>query len=309
MSQLNFTSPDQQLTQWLKNTYPINDSASLIQIFGNALTEIHKKSDIHNKSISVSEYHSIYNLIMLNPIFDSHPINFKWSNKTDQYLKDILSAIKLANDIFETIETKNAYLISLAVASQKNSPPEITPDIIDQSSIMIFEEIFRIENEDYSQSSKAFIKDDYKHTDDGQALAFQIQYHRWMILNKSLLPETSYMRNRFINIVIRKNFPKHTPNPENKIERDYALSREKLKLEIANHLKFGNTEFDKKKLEEWIETFVNNVMLVYYGFYKWDKLRGDFYKVINLEKMEFGEKIPDSYEPNIIEFSKFIKIA
>ena len=64
MSQLNFTSPDQQLTQWLKNTYPINDSASLIQIFGNALTEIHKKSDIHNKSISVSEYHSIYNLII-----------------------------------------------------------------------------------------------------------------------------------------------------------------------------------------------------------------------------------------------------
>ena len=46
MNQLNFTSPDQQLTQWLKNTYPINDSASLIQIFGNALTEIHKKSDI-----------------------------------------------------------------------------------------------------------------------------------------------------------------------------------------------------------------------------------------------------------------------
>ena len=83
---------------------------------------------------------------MLNPIFDSHPINFKWSNKTDQYLKDIHSAIKLANDIFETIETKNAYLISLAVASQKNSPPEITADIIDQSSIMIFEEIFRIEN-------------------------------------------------------------------------------------------------------------------------------------------------------------------
>ena len=118
MKQFNFTSPDQQLSQWLKNTYPINDSASLIQIFGNALTEIHKKSDIHNKSISVSEYHSIYNLIMLNPIFDSHPINFKWSNKTDQYLKDIHSAIKLANDIFETIETKNAYLISLAVASQ-----------------------------------------------------------------------------------------------------------------------------------------------------------------------------------------------
>ena len=37
------------------------------------------------------------------------------------------------------------------MASQKNSPPEITADIIDQSSIMIFEEIFRkyLENKNY----------------------------------------------------------------------------------------------------------------------------------------------------------------
>jgi len=309
MNKINFTSPDQQLVHWLKNTYPINDSDTLIQIFGNALVEIHKKIDFKNKSISLSEYHSIYNLIMLNPIFDSHPIDFKWSNNTDQYLKDIRAAIKLADDIFETIETKNAYLISLAVASQKSAPPEISSDVIDQSSIIIFEEIFRIENQNYNQLSKAFVKDDYRHLEDGQALAFQIQYHRWMILNKSILPETSYMRNRFINIVIRKNFPKHTPNPTNKIERDYSLSRERLKLEISNHLKFGNSDLDSKKIEEWVETFVNNVMLVYYGFYKWDKLRGDFYRVINLEKMEFGEKIPDSYEPNILEFSKFIKIT
>ena len=60
-----------------------------------------------------------------------------------------------------------------------------------------------------------------RHLDDGQALAFQIQYHRWMVLNKSILPETSYMRNRFINIVIRKNFPKHTPNPLSKTETSY----------------------------------------------------------------------------------------
>lgn len=309
MNQINFTNPDQQLAKWLKNTYPINNSEALIQIFGNALIEIHQNSDMKNKSISLSDYHSIYNFIMLNPIFDSHPIDFKWSDNPDQYLNDIRSAIKLADDIFETIETKNAYLISLAVASQKSTPPTITKDVIEHSSILIFEEIFRIENQNYSQHSTTFVKDDYKHLDDGQALAFQIQYHRWMILNKSVLPETSYMRNRFINIVIRKNFPKHTPNPENKIERDYALSREKLRLEISNHLKFEKSNLDNEKLEEWVETFVNNVMLVYYGFYKWDKLRGDFYRVINLEKMEFGEKIPDSYKSNIIEFSKFIKIT
>ena len=41
-------SPDQQLAHWLKNTYPINDSDTLIQIFGNALVEIHKKIGYRN---------------------------------------------------------------------------------------------------------------------------------------------------------------------------------------------------------------------------------------------------------------------
>ena len=125
MNQINFTNPDQQLAKWLKNTYPINNSEALIQIFGNALIEIHQNSDMKNKSISLSDYHSIYNFIMLNPIFDSHPIDFKWSDNPDQYLNDIRSAIKLADDIFETIETKNAYLISLAVASQKVHLPQL----------------------------------------------------------------------------------------------------------------------------------------------------------------------------------------
>jgi hypothetical protein len=49
-------------------------------------------------------------------------------------------------------------------------------------------------------------------------------------------------------------------------------------------------------------------MLVYYGFYKWDKLRGDFYRVIDLENSKFGEKIPDQFEENNEEFSKFIDI-
>ena len=56
-------------------------------------------------------------------------------------------------------------------------------------------------------------------------------------------------------------------------------------------------------------SFVNNVMLVYYGFYKWDKLRGDFYKVLDLENLKFGEKIPDQFEKNQEEFSKFIKFS
>ena len=67
---------------------------------------------------------------------------------------------------------------------------------------------------------------------------------------------------------------------------------------------------DKKseELNRWFASFVNNVMLVYYGFYKWDKLRGDFYQVIDLEKAQFGIKLPDQYDANLEEFSKYIDI-
>ena len=179
---------------------------------------------------------------------------------------------------------------------------------MDSASELIYEAIFHIENSEQQNSNLENTKDEYSYLADGQALAFQIQYHRWMILNKSVLPETSYMRNRFINIVIRKNFPKHTPNPENKTETSYAESRLKLKNEITQHMKFDKLELPSEVIEKWINSFINNVMLVYYGFYKWDKLRGDFYRVIDLENSKFGEKIPDQFEENNEEFSKFIDI-
>ena len=62
---------------------------------------------------------------MLNPIFDSHPLEFIWRDKEEDFLSDISSAISLANNIFETIETKNAYLISLAVAFKKSAPKNL----------------------------------------------------------------------------------------------------------------------------------------------------------------------------------------
>ena len=83
----------------------------------------------------------------------------------------------------------------------------------------------------------------------------------------------------------------------------------KLKEEITNHMKFEKIKLSNEDLEKWINSFVNNVMLVYYGFYKWDKLRGDFYKVIDLENLKFGEKIPDQFEKNNEEFSKFINFS
>ena len=73
-------------------------------------------------------------------------------------------------------------------------------------------------------------------------------------------------------------------------------------------MKFDKSDLPSEVINKWINSFINNVMLVYYGFYKWDKLRGDFYKVIDLENSKFGEKIPDQFEKNNEEFSKFIDI-
>ena len=308
MSETTYTDYSSTVKTWSQAKYPINNLASLLDTFSKALKEIYSSPEIENKQASQETYNSIYNKVMLNPIFDSHPLEFLWREKESEFLSDISSAISLAHNIFETVETKNAYLISLAVAFKKSAPKNLASDILDSASELIYEAIFHIENSELQNSNLKNTKDDYSYLADGQALAFQIQYHRWMILNKSVLPETSYMRNRFINIVIRKNFPKHTPNPENKTETSYAKSRSKLKNEITQHMKFDKSELPSEVIEKWINSFINNVMLVYYGFYKWDKLRGDFYRVIDLENSKFGEKIPDQFEENNEVFSKFIDI-
>ena len=298
------------IKSWSDNSnYPIDHPQKIIDTFADALTEIHAVPEIQNKTATNEEYITIYNKIMLNPIFDSHPIGFIWREDSQEFLEDIASATSIADNIFETVETKNAYLISLAVAFKKSAPKALKDTDFEQASLIIYEKIFSIENPNFSYTDLSKnITDDYSHLDDGQALAFQIQYHRWMILNKNILPETSYMRNRFINIVIRKNFPKHTPNPESKTETSYSESHQKLKLEIMGHMTKGLEDKKSEELNKWVASFVNNVMLVYYGFYKWDKLRGDFYQVIDLEKSQFGIKLPDQYEDNLEEFSKYIKI-
>ena len=309
MSKTTYTDYNSTIETWSQAKYPINNLENLLGSFSKALKEIYSSPEIENKQVNQETYNSIYNKIMLNPIFDSHPIEFVWRDKESEFLTDISSAISLAHNIFETIETKNAYLISLAVAFKKSAPKDLSGDVLNSASELIYEAIFNIENSDQQNSKLENTKDDYSYLADGQALAFQIQYHRWMIINKSILPETSYMRNRFINIVIRKNFPKHTPNPENKTETSYAESRSKLKDEITQHMKFDKSELPSEDIERWINSFINNVMLVYYGFYKWDKLRGDFYRVIDLENSQFGEKIPDQFEENNKEFSKFINLS
>ena len=249
MSETIYTDYSSTVKTWSQAKYPINNSANLLDTFSKALKEIYSSPEIENKQANQETYNSIYNKVMLNPIFDSHPLEFVWREKESEFLSDISSAISLAHNIFETVETKNAYLISLAVAFKKSAPKNLASDILDSASELIYEAIFHIENLEQQNSNLENTKDDYSYLADGQALAFQIQYHRWMILNKSVLPETSYMRNRFINIVIRKNFPKHTPNPENKTETSYAESRLKLKNEITQHMKFDKLELSSEVIE------------------------------------------------------------
>jgi hypothetical protein len=234
MIETTYTDYSSTVKTWSQAKYPINNLANLLDTFSKALKEIYSSPEIENKQANQEKYNSIYNKVMLNPIFDSHPLEFLWREKESEFLSDISSAISLAHNIFETVETKNAYLISLAVAFKKSAPKNLASDILDSASELIYEAIFHIENSEQQNSNLENTKDNYSYLADGQALAFQIQYHRWMILNKSVLPETSYMRNRFINIVIRKNFPKHTPNPENKTETSYAESRLKLKMKLPN---------------------------------------------------------------------------
>ena len=99
------------IEKWSNNDYPIKDKEKLLETFSLSLKEIYSNPDIQNQIASQEEYNSIYNKVMLNPIFDSHPLEFIWRDKEEDFLSDISSAISLAHNIFETIETKNAYLI------------------------------------------------------------------------------------------------------------------------------------------------------------------------------------------------------
>ena len=160
MSKTTYTNYNSTIESWLQAKYPINNSANLLDTFSKALKEIYSSPEIENKQANQETYNSIYNKVMLNPIFDSHPIEFVWREKESEFLSDISSAISLAHNIFETIETKNAYLISLAVAFKKSAPKDLSSDVLDLASKLIYEAIFNIENSEQQNSNLENTKDD-----------------------------------------------------------------------------------------------------------------------------------------------------
>ena len=133
------------IKSWSDNSnYPIDHPQKIIDTFADALTQIYAVSEIKDKTATNEEYTTIYNKIMLNPIFDSHPIGFIWRESPQEFLEDIVSATSMADNIFETIETKNAYLISLAVAFKKSAPKTLKDTELEQASLLIYEKIFSI---------------------------------------------------------------------------------------------------------------------------------------------------------------------
>ena len=171
MSPILYSTLDDNLKLWSQNKhYPIGDIEKLMASFIFALTQVYETPEIQNQTATQEEYVNIYNKIMLNPIFDSHPLEFVWQDDPKGFLMDITSLISLAHDVFETIETKNAYLISLGVAFKKSAPKTIDQSILEKASEMIYESIFEIENPIFDKSSKKEkIEDDYSHLADGQA--------------------------------------------------------------------------------------------------------------------------------------------
>ena len=89
------------IKSWSDNSnYPIDHPQKIIDTFADALTQIYAVSEIKDKTATNEEYTTIYNKIMLNPIFDSHPIGFIWRESPQEFLEDIASATSMADNIF-----------------------------------------------------------------------------------------------------------------------------------------------------------------------------------------------------------------
>ena len=96
MSETTYTDYSSTVETWSKAKYPIKYLANLLDTFSKALKEIYSSPEIENKQANQETYNSIYNKVMLNPIFDSHPLEFVWRQQESEFLSDISSAISLA---------------------------------------------------------------------------------------------------------------------------------------------------------------------------------------------------------------------
>ena len=105
MSETTYSDYSSTVETWSQAKYPINNLENLLDTFSKALKEIYSSPEIENKQVNQDTYNSIYNKVMLNPIFDSHPLEFVWREKESEFLSDISSAISLAHHIFEIIIT------------------------------------------------------------------------------------------------------------------------------------------------------------------------------------------------------------
>jgi len=261
----------------------------------------------------------IYNQKVLPLIYDSIPLNLDWDNEPDvrenpddietPYMKAFTTMLQ-SHTMFITDLTKKEYLFNLAnslVEYSKNPNVRESVEIIYQLCFVIdfpkaydktalndllkgYEEKIKSGENNYSD-----VTEGHNFMLDNQELPVQIRYHRWAITNKKKVLHTSYMRNRFINNVAENHF-------KNYLSNNLGESHAKLNTDFLHHMDLPNDLAIADTLRKWIGIFTKSVMLVYYGYYKWDKIKGDFY---NKE----GEKLPQGDRPNSEAFYRYLEIS
>ena len=280
-----------------------------------ALKKIHEEFEKTNPSDTV------YDNKVLKILWDSEPLEEDWDRFPDvrkdpnddltPYGEWIKRTFEGAH-WFKTAKTKVEYLYLLAnslVKYSKNEDVKEWVEMIYQLTYVIDEggktvdkdEVDRLLSDyqkllDSGEKKPGDVPDEnHNFLLDYQKLPVQLRYHRWAIVNKSKVKHTSYMRNRFIKIVAERFFKEFLSN-------NLAESHAKMNTEFLHHMNLPSDMGLADTYRKWIGIFTKSVMLVYYGHYKWDKVKGDFF---NKE----GEKLPKGDRPNAKVFYNYFDIS
>lgn len=277
--------------------------------------------DINEEFEKTNPSDAVYDNKVLKILWDSEPLEEDWDRFPDvrKDPKDIQTPygewvhkhIESFNS-FKTPKTRVEYLFLLAnslVNFSKNEDVKEHVEAIYQISFLIdgghqvidADKVNKLVN-DYEELIKSGEKlpgdspnENHNFIFDYQTLPVQLRYHRWAIVNKSKVQHTSYMRNRFIKIVAERFFREFLSN-------NLAESHAKMNTEFLHHMNLPTDMGLADTYRKWIGIFTKSVMLVYYGHYKWDKIKGDFF---NKE----GEKLPKGDRPNAKVFYNYFDIS
>ena len=277
-------------------------------------------SDIHEEFEKTKPSNAVYDNKVIKLLRDSEPLIEDWDRYPDIREKPDDKASPFSNWImkhmeaartFKTPKTQQEYLFLFSnslVNCSKNKDIREYVELMNQiafgiefAHVVDKEKVDKL-HQDYQElldsrqkSPDEPLPENHNFVFDYQILPIQIRYHRWAIVNKSRVPNTTYMRNRFVKIVAERFFKEFLSN-------NLAESHAKMNTVFLHHMGLPSDMGLADTLRKWIGIFTKSVMLVYYGHYKWDKVKGDFF---NKE----GEKLPKGDRPNAQVFYKYFDIS